>query len=961
MLSFLQKLIREVPAEKLLERLRYTAFDELVVIHPEENTFESQYHTEGKFFKPVMTDSFRTLVEYTMRHMVHPDDREACLRLMDPETMTRRLREAEPRGILTADARYLGMDGNWRMLQHMLIGGEAFGLEEGTVYFYLYDIREILERERGQHAANAAATERMRGLLPELLPEGSFLQLCDNTLRREKNHWCMIAVDVKHFKLFRELNGPENADELLIRFGAILREEAETLHGYACYRGQDDFGLCVPFEQARVEALFSRLRAEIDALSGTSGFFPILGICVMDDTRMDAMELFNRAALTAEEIKDDLQHHIRVYDPELHERHVEEFRLLSEFNDAMRKDEIFFSLQPQVHVISGKIVGVESLARWRSADGSFISPVRFVPVLEKYGVITDLDTRIWEQVCAWLRSLLDRGIRPVPVSVNVSRINILSVDVAEQLSRLMEKYDLPPRLLKVEITESAYVDDSERVRGTISELRSRGFQVMMDDFGSGYSSLNMLRSIIVDAIKLDAQFLRFSVGEEQKGVSILESVISMTKSLDIPMIVEGVETGELAQFLKDLGCRYIQGFHFYHPMSVEDFEKLLTEPGRMDYHGIVLQRNQQMHIREFLDENIYSDAMLNNILGPVAFYSLRDGSVDIIRFNEQFAEMIALDPEVLEERRYHIEDYFHPGDRQKFFHILAEAERDRFNGSGGLLRVYKPNGAIFWMQLRVYFLQERDGKRLFYGSGRDMTEIQYINRDLPGGYYRAKLEDDFEFLYVSQTLLSMLGYTQMDIVNRFDNRLARMIHPEDLERVRLESARIQAGEDAELHPYRVLHGDGTYHYVLDQSRVTDQFEELCCQAVIVDITEVMTLRNRMRLLEKYSTDCIALFHDIHRPETLELACYGLGDVFGMDMEAFRRALTERAFSITSRNGEELFGEMMAHLDQISLCNGLYTVHLPDRRDVKCHMRFSPLFEESGGNGYIVTFTPATMG
>ncbi len=958
MASWLEQIIASSSVDRLPENLRFTPYDELILIHLEDGTYEPRYHRDGKFFTPVLSNSFHQLVNYASLHMVHPDDQEEHRRLMNPSTMAERLRRAEPAGLLSGDIRYLSLDGAWRRMRHLLIGGTAAGMGEQDVLLYLYDVREMMERE-GLHQKDVEETvERVRGLLPDMMPENSFLPLCDGLLARAQGRWCMVAVDVKHYKLFKELNGQEKGERLLVRFGEILHSEAAEVNGYACYRGQDDYGLCAPFDRTRIERLFSRLQQEIDMLSGTRGFYPILGICMVDDISLGAVELFNRAALAAEEIKDDLQHHIRVYDPGIHERHVEEFRILADFNNAMERSEIRFYLQPQVDSGSGKIVGAESLTRWARADGTFVSPMSFIPVLEKYGVVTNLDIRVWEEVCKWLRSLADRGIRPVPVSVNVSRVDLFSVNVPDILTGLTEKYGVSPELLKVEITESAYVDDSSTVREMIAELRKRGFQVMMDDFGSGYSSLNMLRTINVDAIKLDAQFLRFSIGEERRGVNILESVIGMTKSLATPIIVEGVETLELVCFLRDMGCRYIQGFYYYQPMPAEEFEAILRDPQLLDYRGIVMQKNQQMHIREFLDGQIYSDAMLNNILGPVVFYCESGENVDIVRFNQQFVEMVGLSAEVLEERRYHIQHFLHPEDQEKFFGMLKEARRDRINGSGGMLRVYKPNGAIFWMQLHVYYLNDRDENHIYYGSCRDMTELQYINIDLPGGYYRARLEDEYEFLYISRTLLKMLGYTRAEIRGRFDDRLARMIHPEDRERVEREANGILAGKSTDLSPYRILHRDGSYRYFLDQSRVTDQYGDPCWQAVVVDITEVMTLRNRMSLLQKYSSDCILFLGSRSALTSMEVGCYGLRDILGIDQETFLRGLASGAVVVTDRRGRTI-REAMAEEQDISACNGLYTVCPGNGRSVKFHVRFSQIDGQEQEMQCIITFSAAT--
>ena len=525
---------------------------------------------------------------------------------------------------------------------------------------------------------------------------------------------------------------------------------------------------------------------------------------------------------------------------------------------------------------------------------------------------------------------------------------------------MTEKHQISHDLIKVEITESAYIEDSERVQETISRLRKDGFQILMDDFGSGYSSLNMLRSVKVDVIKLDAQFLRFSVGEERKGVNILESVISMTKSLDIPVIVEGVENQELVQFLKDMGCRYIQGFFYYHPMLKEEFVSLMQKPDMVDFGGITIQRNQQVHIREFLDNNIYSDNMLNNILGPVAFYCLKDRDVNIIRFNQQFVELIGLASDVLEARRYHIQNFFHPDDRERFFRMLEQAERDRVNGAVEIVRVFKPNGSIFWIQVHAYYLQETDGGKIFYGSCRDMTELQYINQELPGGYYRSSLQGGYEFLYISQTFLDMLGYSRGDIMNRFHNRMEEMIHPDDRETVRKESEEILTGHSRKMSPYRILHRDGTYRYVADQSRVTDQYGEVCWQSVIIDITEVMHLRNRMHLLEKYSTDCIVFIHNIRDLSTIEIACYGLEESLGMDENTFRQMLVERKLHIQNMDGDDLYEKMLRNYDSLSRWNGLYLLTPKEGHPVKCHVRFSRIMEKEQGVECIISFTAATV-
>ena len=305
--------------------------------------------------------------------------------------------------------------------------------------------------------------------------------------------------------------------------------------------------------------------------------------------------------------------------------------ILSDFFKAIKENEFVFYLQPQCRSSNGKIVGAEALARWKKRDGTLVPPDSFIPVLEKHGLITDLDMYIWEEVCKWIGKCIENGLTPVPISVNVSAIDILHSDITSIFDGLTRKYDISRDLIKIEITESAYMSNTEYINSVVQGLRQKGFLVMMDDFGSGYSSLNMLKSLSLDIVKLDAQFLRTENSDKTKSMHILESVASMTKTLELPIVVEGVESREQKDYLQNIGCSYMQGYYFYKPMPVADFEKLLSATDQIDSSGIRLKTNKQFRLQELLGEAIYSDNMLNNILGPCAFYLLHDdGQVDIV-------------------------------------------------------------------------------------------------------------------------------------------------------------------------------------------------------------------------------------------------------------------------------------------------------------------------------------------
>ena len=399
----------------------------------------------------------------------------------------------------------------------------------------------------------------------------------------------------------------------------------------------------------------------------------------------------------------------------------QEYRVLTEFMKALQHDEITFYLQPQCRFSDGKIVGAEALARWIKKDGEIVPPGIFVPVLEKFKFITDLDKIMWEKVFIFIKEMINKGISLVPISINVSRIDIYNIDIADFLSKLSIKYSVPHKLIKVEITESVYASNTDQIDELVKKLQDDDFLVLMDDFGSGYSSLNMLSNLKLDAIKLDANFLKVNGEDQTKGVHILESVVNMAKSMALPIIVEGVETKKQSDFLINLGCQYAQGYYYYKPMPLNEFEELITKPNIISTKGIAVKANEQFRIREFLDKNIYSDSMLNTIIGSVAIYSWNKEHIDIIRYNQQFFE--AVDVPEFSERLVNIEQFIPKEDRPKLFAVLKEAMESKYSGARETLRFYRTDGTLSSFSIHFYHLGRKEGSERFYGSAINVTEL----------------------------------------------------------------------------------------------------------------------------------------------------------------------------------------------------------------------------------------------
>ena len=307
---------------------------------------------------------------------------------------------------------------------------------------------------------------------------------------------------------------------------------------------------------------------------------------------------------------------------------------LDDINQAFDNNEFCFYLQPKCNAETGAIVGAEALVRWNHPEYGLVSPGEFIPLLERESMVTRFDLFIWRSVCEMLSRWDGEGRNLVPVSVNVSMTDIEAIDVARVLGDLLDRFSIDARLLQVEITESAIARNMDVVEETIRDLHARGIAVLMDDFGSAYSSLNMLKDINVDAIKLDMKFVDLNADNAAKGLKIIESVIDMAYQLRLSIIAEGAQTAEQVSKLRELGCMYIQGYYFYRPLTVGKMEDLLEHrPDDQHFWNIskdLIHRDYRMstngrsmlessslsaHIFEILNKGVAELSRLNLITG----------------------------------------------------------------------------------------------------------------------------------------------------------------------------------------------------------------------------------------------------------------------------------------------------------------------------------------------------------
>ena len=461
-------------------------------------------------------DEFRALTGNSFRGMVHPEDIDR----VENEIYSQTFHSGDRHDYVYYRIRT--KQGEVKFVEdfgHLVynVDGESF------FYVFIVDVEES-EYEKLDHTSweerIVYRRSERRDALTGLIYEDAFYFACKRNLANVRINWLLIAIDIQNFKLFNEWYGREKGDQILAAIGHELSQIADAHSGVAGYFGGDDFALLVPAGHFDVDALFECIYSIITGQGASVGFLPAIGASYSHGN-MSPYTLYDQASIACHEAKGDRKARVKFFSQAMVSRAEEDYKVLLEFKDALSDGEITFYLQPQCRSANGQIVGAEALARWIRPDGKVVPPISFIPVLERYGFVPDLDKYIWEEVCRWSRKMLDDGRKLVPVSVNISPVDIFTMDVPHFFEEMVKKYNLPKDAVKVEITESAYSEGSDKVRATVQEFRNMGFVVLMDDFGSGFSSLNMLRELNVDIIKLDAYFLRMEKNNERKGMHII--------------------------------------------------------------------------------------------------------------------------------------------------------------------------------------------------------------------------------------------------------------------------------------------------------------------------------------------------------------------------------------------------------------------------------------------------------
>ena len=419
-----------------------------------------------------------------------------------------------------------------------------------------------------EHEKYRASHDILTGLLNK---EQFYIETAKLIKENRDVKYCLVCSNIKDFKFVNELFGIEKGNE-------ILKKQAEYMKNFigedslAARLHADRFAMCMPRIRFDEDLINEAITGIQEAFKNSSFHMHIfVGVYDIHDVEERVSIMCDKANLASETIKNEYKSSVAYYTEHLLEKSIEERKIIGEFDRALDNEEFVMFLQPQVDV-SGKPFGSEALVRWQHPDKGLLAPGVFIDVLEKTGFVYRLDRYMWDKAVKQLAEWKKRGINDYHISVNISTKDFYLIDVYETFVGLVEKYDIDPKLLKLEITETALMSDFNKNMVIIKRLQKYGFDIEIDDFGSGYSSLNMLKAISADVLKIDMGFLRASENEV-KGQDILESIIGLANKLGMRVITEGVEKKTQVDMLYDMGCKMFQGYYFSKPIPVDEFEK----------------------------------------------------------------------------------------------------------------------------------------------------------------------------------------------------------------------------------------------------------------------------------------------------------------------------------------------------------------------------------------------------
>lgn len=547
---------------------------------------------------------------------------------------------------------------------------------------------------------------------------------------RLSNPWSQYAfvrVDIEKFQLVNAFFGVAEGDRLLRYVADEMRAFSDGRVDITYGRIEADiFAIFLPYQtRDDILAFVNHIRERLEQYDLEFDIVPSFGIYEVDDTDIPPNRMCDRANLATKQCKGNYIENYAFYTAEMSEEIVREQRIVNRMKRALEEEEFVLYLQPKYELSSNTISGAEVLVRWASPGQGMVSPGVFIPVFERNGFISKLDYYVWDKTCQLIAKWLKEGRKPYPVSVNISRVSLYNPRMVDVICSLVKKYDIPPYLLQLELTESAYTSNPKAIKEMMERLQKEGFAILMDDFGSGYSSLNVLKDIAVDVLKIDMKFLS-DTDKQGRSENILASVVRMAKWLNMPVVAEGVERREQADFLRSIGCEYVQGYYFARPMPVEEYEKLaFCNP----FFGSESRKENDQNHDNFWDSSSQMEILFSNMIQAVAVYEYdsENDNFDVIRVNNAYYEMFG--HEDINVSSQHIMESLDEKCQKELLDAFKQAVATQTMSECEVLR-RTDSGKYIWVQVRLKYINQVGKRHVLFAMMTDITAQKEIDLEL---------------------------------------------------------------------------------------------------------------------------------------------------------------------------------------------------------------------------------------
>ena len=541
--------------------------------------------------------------------------------------------------------------------------------------------------------------------------------------------FCLVYWNIRKFKVINNLFGRDAGDKILIQVADAIRKEFGGGNGTYGRLERDNFICCIREDVIRQGDWLHAGEITYLAEDSEYHFFSCFGLYKIEDTSLKVSSMVDKARVAMETVKNNYMEPYAWYDECMWGSIVEEQKLNSDFRRAIEEKQFQVYYQPICRAEDGVITGAEALVRWIHPERGVVSPGEFIPIFEKNGFISVLDFYVWEEVCRMLQTRRNKGLKVVPVSVNVSRVEFYNYHLCEEIRDLVQKYELPTDLLKIEITETAYSESPTRVQEAVKKLHDYGFVVLMDDFGSGYSSLNILKDLPIDILKIDMKFMT-DFEQSQKAAIILENIVRMAKWMKFRSVAEGVETKKEWDFLKSVECDLVQGYYFYKPMPQAEFERLLDEAELKkatsaeedfpEYDDIIGDAFKHGDSRE--------STLFYSMLGGMGVFEMTEDGIEIIQVNKGYYEVLYNRPSFFPEETKMLHRKLQEPEKSLLMEkCLLAKETDMLQQIQ--LHHEREDGEFVWLNVKIRHIGSRGKRSLFYFAMDNIDELKKAEQE----------------------------------------------------------------------------------------------------------------------------------------------------------------------------------------------------------------------------------------